>query len=254
MSQIVFRINYIMTGIGSMLYVPIVYFLWKAVYAGSNTRLINGMSFSEVFVYLILAAGVFNMLQTHIEWAVASHITYGQIVNELTKPVDYQLHLLFFTIGVVCSNLIMITTPTLLTFFLVFKPVIHLTLTNLIFFGIALILSFLISFYFDYIIGIISFYTKSILGFITAKEGIVMLLSGLIVPIRFFPEPLRRIVMWLPFQAALNIPVTIFNSPDLPVGEYLRLISLQAFWVAALFVIGRFLYNRAIRFITVSGG
>jgi ABC-2 type transport system permease protein len=243
-----------MTGIGSMLYVPIVYFLWKAVYAGSKTSVINGMSFNEVFVYLILAAGVFNMLHVYIEWAVASHITYGQIVNELTKPVDYQLHLLFYSIGVACSNLLMITMPTLLIFFLVFKPLIHLTVTNLVFFGIALILSFLINFYFDYIIGIISFYTKSILGFITAKEGIVMLLSGLIIPISFFPEPLRQIVMWLPFQAALNIPVTIFNSPNLPIMEYLRLISIQAFWVAALFAIGRFLFYRAVRFITVTGG
>ena len=42
-----FRLSFVVIVIGNLLYLIVVYFLWKAIYASAGTDVVNGMTFSD---------------------------------------------------------------------------------------------------------------------------------------------------------------------------------------------------------------
>jgi ABC-2 type transport system permease protein len=125
---------------------------------------------------------------------------------------------------------------------------------NTLIFPVSLILSYFIMFNIDFLVGLLCFYNESTWGMSSAKDSIVMLLSGAVIPISFFPETLKTIVNLLPFQAVYNIPLNTLISNKLGTGDYIKNFLLQLFWIILLFAINRLFYRKAVKVITVNGG
>jgi ABC-2 type transport system permease protein len=229
-----------------------IYFLWRAIYKGSGGS-INGMTFNQTFIYLALAISIFCLFKTWTDWNMSYEVINGIIVMNLIKPMDIQLLAMSKAIGFVFYNFITVTLPALFVIIFIFQPG-EITVRSIILSLIPIVLAFFISFNIDYIIGLTSFYTESIWGISIAKDTIVLLLSGALIPINFFPEILRKIVGLLPFQAIYHIPLTILISKDLSIYEYLKFLGIQLSWAIALYALNRFYYSRAIKVVTVNGG
>lgn len=252
LSGTVFRFNFVFSIFSNILYITIIYFLWNSIYS-SGAKKLNGMTFNQVFVYLALASNIFVLFKTWVEFQMSREIIEGSIVVHLIKPMDIQMFKLVQSLGFVLVKLFTITVPTIAFIVLVFKPDMPLG-WNLLYFAISLILSFLIMFNIDYFTGLICFYNESSWGMSSAKDSIVMLLSGAVIPISFFPDALKTIVNFLPFQAVYNIPLTTLTSNELMVSGYLKGILIQVVWVILLFCANRLFYRKAIKVVTVNGG
>ncbi len=252
MASAAYRVHFIFIFATNIFYIVLLYFLWKAIY-GDPTKVMNGMTFNQVFTYLALASSIFCLFQTYMEWEMSRNVLSGNIVIDLIRPLELQLRMMFTDLGFALTNLITITIPSLLVIIFIFKSQINFGV-NMLFFIVGVVFSYLISFSISFLVGLISFYTQSIWGFFFAKEGVVLLLSGAAIPLSFYPGMLRKIVDLLPFQAIYNIPLTILTSPGLVFNECFRLLGVQLIWVIVLFSAGRFFYNRAIKVITVNGG
>ena len=233
------------------MYIIVVYFLWKQIFQNADSM--HDMTFNQVFLYLTLAGSMVIMFQTFTDWSISRQIQDGTITLKLTKPLDFQWQTFFESLGVVSYNMLIITLPSMILIFIVFHTTIPMS-WNLLFFPISLIGSYLLSFFFDYIVGLVSFYTQSIWGISMAKDVITSVLSGAVVPLAFFPPAIAQVLGWLPFQAIYNTPLQIITSPSLTVPDYLRMIGVQFIWVGVFLVITRFLYQRVIAVLTVNGG
>lgn len=251
MARIVWRSSIIFTFIGNFLYIILLYYLWKAIYQGTES--INGVSFDQTFVYLAVASCLFTIFQVSTEWLMSDEILRGDIIIKVVKPIDYQFHKLFEALGSVLCNFITILVPTLLAVIFIFNTPINLG-TNLILFLISVFWAMFISFFIDYMIGLIAFFTESIWGISIAKNVIVLLLSGAIVPLYFFPEGLQSIIHYMPFQAIFNIPLLILTDPSLNVGQISGFMCIQVVWIGVLFVLSRLFHNKATQAITINGG
>ena len=86
-----FRLGTAVTLFGNLIYLALVYFLWKAIYYSSGTDTVNGMSFYDTMIYLILATAIFNLLEMFIVWDMSRAIQSGEIVLHLLKPMKYRL-------------------------------------------------------------------------------------------------------------------------------------------------------------------
>lgn len=251
-TNIAYRFHFFFTSFSNVFYITIIYFLWGAIYKGSGGSL-NGMTFNQTFMYLALASSIFCLLNTWTEWDMSREVINGTIVMHLIKPLDLQFLIMCRSLGIVLFNFLGITLPAIFVIIFVFQPG-TITATNLIFSLLPLMMAFFISFNIDYIIGLTSLYTESIWRISIAKGTIVLLFSGALIPINFFPETLRKIIEFLPFQAIYHIPLTILISKDISMYEYLRFLGIQSFWVMALFALNRFYYSKAIKVVTVNGG
>jgi ABC-2 type transport system permease protein len=124
---------------------------------------------------------------------------------------------------------------------------------NLIFFLVSVIMAVLINLSIDFFVGCIILYTMSTWGVNIMKEVIVLLLSGATIPLAFFPEPLKTIVMYLPFQAVYNAPLSQLIG-EYSYAERFQMLGVQFFWVIAVFVISELFWRKSVKQITVNGG
>ena len=184
---------------------------------------------------------------------ISYDIREGMIAVYLTKPLDYQLYALFTSLGAALMNLSAITIPTILLLTLVFK--VHITPgPGLVVFPISLIFAFLISFNFDYLVGLMAFYNESVWGLTITKEVILTVLSGALIPLQFFPDAIQKILLLLPFQAIYYAPLMMVTRPDQDISIFLQMLAVQIFWVIVTFIVTRLVYDQAVKVLRVSGG
>lgn len=251
LAWMVYRFGGIFTLITNLLYMVVIYFLWRSIYGSAGQ--IHGLTFNQAFIYLALAGSIFNSLKTYVDWQMSRDIITGNVAVNVIKPIDFQLNMFFRAAGTFTFNFGTITLPSALMLFLVFGADLEWGI-GLLLFPVSLVLAFAISFALDYMVGLSSFYTESIWGISMTKEIIVTLLAGALVPLQFFPEPAQVVLRLLPFQAIYNIPLTMVVSPNLPMLEFVQMLGLQVFWIAVLFGAGRLFYNRASRALFINGG
>lgn len=246
-----YRFGFFFTIIGNVIYLGVAYYLWSSIYQHSNV--IRGMTFNETFIYIALGSAIFILLKTYADWIIGNEIREGIIAVYLTKPLDFQLYALFSSLGGILMNLAAISIPTIVILTLVFKIQVTMGL-GLILFPFSLTLAFLISFCFDYFVGLSAFYTESIWGISITKEIIITVFSGALLPLQFFPDAVQKILLALPFQAIYHTPLMMVTRPGQGLETFGPMLAVQAFWVFALFILTRLFYNQAIKILRISGG
>ncbi|MCL2565556.1 MAG: ABC transporter permease [Defluviitaleaceae bacterium] len=97
------------------------------------------------------------------------------------------------------------------------------------------------------------FYTVSPSGIRVMVMVLGDFLSGGIVPLPFFPAPVRNVVELLPFASMLNMPARIYSG-SIAGMDALSGILLQCFWLAALVLIGTLISRRVLKRVIVQGG
>jgi len=251
MIGLVYRFGFLFSIAGNLIYMSITYFLWRSIYQDRET--LRGLTFDETYIYVALGSAVFILLKTYVDWQMSYDIREGMVAIYLTKPLDLQLYELFTSLGFALHALTTVTLSTFLLLIFVFHIEIPLGI-GLLLFPFSLVLAYLVSFCFDYFIGLLAFYTESVWGLSITKEVIITVLSGALIPLQFFPEVIRKILLWLPFQAIYYTPLTMVAKPNLGWETFLPMLGIQLFWVAALFALTRLFYNQAVKVLRISGG
>jgi ABC-2 type transport system permease protein len=79
------------------------------------------------------------------------------------------------------------------------------------------------------------------------------LLSGVYAPLWFFPDWFVTMSAFLPFQATLSVPLSLYVG-RIPLSDAVCQLSVQAAWVVALALFTRLLWRRAARRVISQGG
>ncbi|MBR1929920.1 MAG: hypothetical protein IJ833_00375 [Lachnospiraceae bacterium] len=253
MEYMQYRMSVVVMLFGNMMYLIIIYNLWKAIYASVDTPTVNGMTFTDTMIYLVLASAQFSFMEAYLVWEMGRGIQNGDIVIQLIKPMSYEMYQLFIIAGGNFFNFVVTFIPTFFIVQIVTDWAIPMGI-NLLYYLAAVLLGSMINFAVDYFVGTICLYTHSIWGINIMKEILVTFLSGATVPLAFFPEVLYRIVMFLPFHAIYNTPLTLLIHNDLPVAEVGRMLLTQLVWVVVMFAAARGFWKVSEKVITVNGG
>lgn len=250
-----FRLGTAVMLFGNLIYLALVYFLWKAVYESSGVSVVNGMTFYDTMIYLILATAIFNFLEMFIVWDMSRAIQSGEIIMHLLKPMRYRVYTFWSYTGAHVNNFFLAFVPTFIVVSVITKGAIPIGM-NLLYFVVSLILALVVNFNIEMLVAPICLYTESTWGINIVKETIVLLLSGATIPLAFFPEGLRQVVEYLPFRAVYDIPLTVLlakNGTDTPAG-LLAGLGIQLLWCVVLSVCGNLFWKHAVKKITVNGG
>ena len=78
-----FRLSAVIMVIGNILYLILIYFLWKAIFASAGTDVVNGMTFYDTLIYLVLATALFSFMNMYTVWMMGRDIQSGKIVLDL---------------------------------------------------------------------------------------------------------------------------------------------------------------------------
>lgn len=248
-----FRLGTFVLAVGNILYLIVVYYLWKAIYASAGSETVNGMTFSDTLIYLVLATALFNFMEMYTVWEMGRSIQSGKIVLELLKPMKYRSYLFWTYSGQFVTNFFFTFLPTFIAVAVVTHGAVHMGL-NLLFFVISVIMAISLNYSINFIVGTICVYTESIWGINIMKQVIVLLLSGATIPLAFFPEPLRTIAYYLPFQSIYNAPLSILLDAHPDPKELAATLGTQLLWCILTALISKLFWKVSLRRITVNGG
>ncbi len=253
--ELQFRLGTFVAILGNLIYLTLVYYLWKAIYKSSGSDVVNGMSFNDTIIYLVLASALFNFLEMYIVWNMSRSIQSGSIILDLLKPINYRRYMFFSYFGNNVMTFFMTFLPTFIVVYFITHGVIHLGI-NLIMFIISVALALMINFNVEMLVATICLYTESTWGINIVKESVVLLFSGATIPLVFFPEKLRMVVSVLPFRCIYDTPLNILlekKGYTLDSGIW-NMLALQALWCVVLMLLSKAFWNYSVRRITVNGG
>ncbi len=253
METLQFRLSFVVMVIGNLLYLIVVYFLWDAIYESAGTDVVNGMTFTDTLIYLVLATALFNFMEMYAVWEIGRNIQSGKIVLDLLKPMEYRKYLFWSFSGSFIAKFMLTFLPTFIAVALVTHGAIPMGI-NLLYFVLSVVMAVSINYSIDFIVGTICLYTESIWGINIMKQVIVLLLSGATIPLAFFPDTLRTVVNYLPFQSIYNAPLTLLLDGAPTAETVLTTLGTQLIWCIAMMIVSKLFWKVSLRQITVNGG
>ncbi|MBQ6033928.1 MAG: ABC-2 family transporter protein [Ruminococcus sp.] len=253
METLQFRLSFVVMVIGNLLYLIVVYFLWDAIYESAGTDVVNGMTFTDTLIYLVLATALFNFMEMYAVWEIGRNIQSGKIVLDLLKPMEYRKYLFWSFSGSFIAKFLLTFLPTFIAVALVTHGAIPMGI-NLLYFVLSVVMAVSINYSIDFIVGTICLYTESIWGINIMKQVIVLLLSGATIPLAFFPDTLRTVVNYLPFQSIYNAPLTLLLDGAPTAETVLTTLGTQLIWCIAMMIVSKLFWKVSLRQITVNGG
>lgn len=211
------------------------------------------MSLPEVTTYIWLGQAFFAFLPWNVDRELQTLVRSGGVSYELLRPLD--LYTAWFSRAVALR-----AAPTLL------RSVPFLVIAGLflgleapgspaagVAFAITMFGALLLSCAITNILNISIMWTISGEGVTGFAPAIVMMLSGMIVPIPFFPEWAQSVIRILPFSGLVDTPYRLYLG-HLPVSDLPLLFGHQLLWTAFFVLLGRWMLSRGLRRMTVQGG
>lgn len=252
-SGLAYRGHFLFSLAGTIIYLVVAYFLWKAVYASSGGGPIGGVTFERAYLYVGISMSLAGIIQTAADWSLNNLVTSGDIFRNLCRPQDFLGQLLSESVGAGLVNCAVVGVPALVLSFLLSGAGLP-DLVNVLLFFPAVVLAFFLNFLIDFVTGLSVFALQSSRGITNAKDTAILVLSGALVPLPFYPEGVRAVLEWLPFQGLYNAPARILADGATGLAEALPFFARQAVWAVLFFVLARVLFAAGQRKLVVNGG
>lgn len=201
--------------------------------------------------YALLSTFISMLLVTQGERFLRLQIRTGGIALELIRPIGLPLRILAGSLGETSAALLIKVIPALpigVFAFSVLPPKGSFPL-----FLISLSLSYCLVFCLDLFCGLTCFWLLDTGGVNALRRHLVYLFSGAIVPLWFFPDLLRRVSTWLPFEKIYFLPISIYLGKK-PASEVAWLLLQQVFWIFLLSLSVALVWARAKKKVLVQGG
>jgi ABC-2 type transport system permease protein len=246
-----FRLRYFTGIITYFLNVTVYYFIWTAVFRSSSS--LAGYTLAQMIAYVSVGWIIRSFYWNTIDQEMAYEVIEGKIAMDFIKPVSIQWMWISRAMGESAFRLGLLTLPTAVILALVFPIQGPASRENFLLFIAAVAGSFFLMAAINFMIGTCAIPLKSILALIRAKYWLIELLSGLLIPIAFFPQKLQRVMAWLPFEHIAYTPLQIYLG-KLDRAQAWRALGTQWLWVVALLILAHVWWDRASRKITIHGG
>ncbi len=240
----------VFTEIGSVLIrVYIMRSLWTALYAQNAQP--DNLPLPAMITYSTVALLMSLILEVDGTRMIRTRMREGTIATDFMKPISVPAFFFADGLGQTAFHALLIV-PALL-FALLFVHVQVPPPATFAAFALAFALGYMVNFFLNFIMNSIAFWTLETFSIQLMVRWASDLLSGLVLPLTFFPGAAGKIVEALPFAAIYWTPLRIFIG-ELPPSGWPLALATQAGWIAVFAAGGALIWNAGSRRIVVQGG
>lgn len=228
---------------------------YSALYHTSNAAF--PMEFSQTVSYIWMQQTLIVLFAVvFADGEIYSAIESGSIAYDLVRPVDLYGRWFCQSAANRLAFTIVNCLPALLVALIMPEPYrmsLPLAVGQFLLFLLSTVLALCVVVAFAMLMYISLFYLLSQRGIRIIVTAFTTFLSGGVIPLPFFPEPVLAVVKLLPFAAMQNMPLRIYSG-NIAGVDALKGIAFQLFWLAALILIGKVTMGRALKKVIVQGG
>lgn len=229
----------------------VIVMVYEGFYRSTTTT--PPLTYQQVVTYTWLGQAMLGLIPWNVDPEIRSLIRSGGVAYELLRPLD--LYKLWFT-----RCLARRSAPTLLRAL----PMLALaygflglqlppTWTCALLWVAANLGALLLSAAFTALLSTSLIWTISGEGVNYLLICLIILGSGLQIPLPFFPDWLIPLLDLLPFRGLFDVPSRLYLG-HIPSSQALPVLAHQLLWSAALILLGRWVLARGLRRLEVQGG
>ncbi len=233
-------------------------FLWGAIYGtfdGQSSRELNGYRYGDMVAYylLVMLGRAFSSMPG-LTTGIARDVRDGSIKKFLTQPIDLLQYLLWHRVAHKLVYYLMATGPFALVFWLcrdyfTIRPD-AMTLSATI---VSLLLSFLVGFYIESLMGLAAFWYLEVSSLVFVYMLLSYFLSGHMLPLDWLPQPVSQVILCLPFKYLAYVPAAMALGRYTP-AELGGELALESLWVLVLWRLNRWVLARGLHRYSAYGG
>jgi ABC-2 type transport system permease protein len=227
--------------------------IFTAFYAHASLTQEIPLTLQQTVTYLLLCQVFLSTMPWTLDIEVEQMLRTGSVVYELVKPLDLYNYWYARTMAMRCVPLVVKGIPLALLSFTLLDLSLPPSVASGILFLLALAGVLFLSAAFTTLVMISLFWTIVGDGIIRLLPAIMLVFTGMLVPLPFYPDWLQPLFLALPFRGLLDTPLRLYTgsiSPEVAFGPLLH----QWVWTIALIGIGRWLVGRATQRLVVHGG
>jgi ABC-2 type transport system permease protein len=209
-----------------------------------------GYDQASAVTYVWLGQGLLAVVLLWGEADLAERVRTGDVVVDLSRPWNLQVARLAEDLGRAGYAVLGRFLPPVLIgmFFFPFRWPKHTVTWAL--FALSVLLAVMASFAIRFLIDLSAFWLLEVRGIGSVYRTVAGVLSGLVVPLVFFPDWARTALWFTPFPDIMQSSIDVFVER----GSGLWLIAHQVASALVLLAIGQFMLRRAERKLVVQGG
>lgn len=226
----------------------------------SQSELLSPMTSSQTITYIWMTQFLFMIVPWNVNWKDFESIRTGSISIDLIRPVSIFNSIFSKTfawrfIGFLARSipmffLVLVLFPLFnLSEISIILPKLHIVFL----FFISLLLSLILSSLITVSIYSLSFIFTSISNFIGLITSIAFVLSGMIIPLSFYPVKLVKFLEYQPFKFIVDTPALIFNGVYNEKEIFFQIV-MQIIWIFIFYMYSKLAYEKLTDKLEIYGG
>jgi len=229
---------------------PLIYLLVWSTAAGDQAT--GGLTRGGFVAYYLVLILVNQLTYSQTNWTVGDLIRYGEMNRLLMRPLSPLFDALSTEVAGKVVYLIF-DVPIVLVLALILRPEMELTLLNALAFIPALLLAWLLRFFWGYWLALLAFWAARADALLAVQDSLIFLLAGQVAPIALLPDVLQVAAKVLPFRYMVSFPVEVFVGQLSPI-ELATGVAIQLAWLLIAVGLSAVMWRAGVRRYSAVGG
>lgn len=208
---------------------------------------LSGATYAWLVQALVAPVNVFHWSE------LAQRVRDGDIAVDLARPMDPQVAYLAGFLGRAAHQFVPRGAPPLLAGALVTGLALPAAPLPYLLGLVSIVLAISVSFSVWWLANLAAFWLIELRGVLTLNVVAMGILSGLVIPVHWFPAWLATLAGLTPYPSILQAPVDVITARAEGTAA-LGVLSVQAAWLAGVLLQGRLVFARGARKLVVQGG
>jgi len=238
--------------IGSeVVFFVVFYFIWTNVYAKGGATDISSFSLSATITYYFLTSILFRVNPTEAIYLNRA-IWNGELTNEIPKPYSLKLIYLVSSYSIAAMEMLTYLPFAGLIFIFVYKYIIFISFTHLLYFFIAMVLASIMGICLQLFLHSLCFHFGDQDANLSLISYIIAFLGGAVFPLQFLPDGLYQALNFLPFKFLFNFPASVYLGKISTHGIWFGFLQM-IIWTVVFFCIYYFSFQTGLKKYTAIG-
>jgi ABC-2 type transport system permease protein len=221
--------------------------LFQSQEAGAS---VGGFTDRQTVTYVWIGQALIAPVMIWGWWEIIKTIRSGAVVTDMLKPTSFFGFWMSRDLGRAVGHFILRGIPTLFVGSFLFDLVYPGSATRWLAFFISIWFAVIVSFCFRFMMNLWGFWVLDHRGIAGIATVLVGVFSGHLLPLAWYPDPIRDVLNMLPFRAIIMLPVELWLGQ---VG-IVEGLGLQMFWIVVMVMAALWLESVAERKVVVQGG
>ncbi|MEW6716069.1 MAG: ABC-2 family transporter protein [Chloroflexota bacterium] len=214
---------------------------------------VAGISLQSAVTFTGLSQAAIAPLSMFHWYDVMRSVYSGEVASDLLKPMSYFRFWLVQDFGRAAASFIWRSLTIMAGYAVMFDLTYPHNIEQWAVLGLAMLLSWLVSFSWRFLINLAAFWTPNAIGLNRLFFILSWFLSGFLMPLRYFPDWFVRLCYLTPFPHMVNSLVEIYLGV-LTGHEVFQTLLLQAVWAVCLTLCSQLVLRLGVRRLVILGG